>query len=830
MVCRSFVKVMRKVFILGLLWVIVQIDVLAQGPPTGAGIPKLNFSGKLLEQKTGQPLMFASVLFTHVRMPDKTEGTFTDTNGVYRFQDMFPGRYVRVVSAVGFKTYQDTVLIRPGAEAEVVLPDLRMAAGVNQLGEVSVVEDREPVELAVDRLIFNVGRDLVTEGGSVLDALRQIPLLNVDVDGKISLRGSENFLVYINGKPSGFTVENRDQILAQIPASNIERIELITNPSAKYEAEGMAGILNIVTKQNQEKGRFGSMQLGAGWPVTANSSLNLNFSRGKWSFTSTLGLRHAERVRTGFSDREIFTAGGGSVLQRQDTENPSRDVGTTFSGNVDYKYHEKGSLGLTYVLGYRQEEDPEFIQYRFLDGLENPTRTFRREADNRMWGWNGDWGLNWQQKDASGKGEWSSSLSYSRNFDGTNGQFLELASFPDTTSAQSRTERNRTNQNLAFQIDRVQSLGKIFKLETGLRSGYRQLESILKADSLNLTTGNWFVDTLLTNDFTYTEWVNAGYVLGGVRLGKKWEAQAGLRAEHTLARGVARGVEAFNKTYLNFFPSAQVKFNLDDAHAFGLTYARRINRPSFWALNPFPDYSDPFSLRVGDPNVNPELTDNIELNFTKNFKGGHFLYASLFWREISNPFQRYITVDSLGVTTVRSTNFGSARNYGMDVILRWKFTRSLSATLNGSFFRNQVEAGALQPDLGANTFGASVRSMWSWKFLKKNDLQLNITYNAPMVMPQGKMYDFTWVDLAYKREILKGKATVTLNVSDIFDTRRFRYDPNDVNFRGVVYRKPQSRIVTVQFVWKFGNPGQEPQRRRGRSGGGEGGGEMDMGL
>jgi hypothetical protein len=120
--------------------------------------------------------------------------------------------------------------------------------------------------------------------------------------------------------------------------------------------------------------------------------------------------------------------------------------------------------------------------------------------------------------------------------------------------------------------------------------------------------------------------------------------------------------------------------------------------------------------------------------------------------------------------------------------------------------------------------------MWSWKFLKKNDLQLNITYNAPMVMPQGKMYDFTWVDLAYKREILKGKATVTLNVSDIFDTRRFRYDPNDVNFRGVVYRKPQSRIVTVQFVWKFGNPGQEPQRRRGRSGGGEGGGEMDMGL
>lgn len=802
----------------------------AQPVPSGP-MPAMHVTGRLLEASTGKPLMFASVLLTPVNQPDKTEGTFSDTLGVYEFKNITPGRYVRVISAIGFSTTQDTILLRPAPGGKLSLPDLRISSGI-QLGEVSVVEERDPIELKVDRLVFNIGNDLTAQSGSVLDAMRNIPLLSVDVDDKITLRGSENFVVYINGKPSGFTVENRNQILSQIPASTIERIELITNPSAKYEAEGMAGILNIVTKQNREKGQFGSFQLGGGWPATANASLNYNYTSGKWSFSSTLGFRHHERNRESFSDRTIYLPGGDSIVQRQDSESPSRNTGGSLSGNIDYKYHPEGSLGLTYMLGARHNDDPEHIHYDFRDGLLNPTRNFERETFSKRSGFNSDIGLNWQQKDKDGNGEWTAGASISFNNDRNRGDYLEWDYFPDSLLIRSRNNRTRNNRNLTIQLDRVQPLRENWKLETGVRSGSRRQENTLLADSLNPITQEWFVDTLLTNDFTYNEWVNAAYLMVSGKLSKKLEAQAGVRAEHTWANGTARGVEAFDKTYLNFFPSVQAKYAINDENSLALSYSRRINRPSFWALNPFPDYSDPFNLRVGDPTVNPEITDNFELSYTRNFKAGHFLYASAFWRETHDPFQHYITIDSNGVSTVRTINFGAARNYGADIVLRLKLMRQLNLTLNGSFFRNEVEAGNLMTDLSSQSWGANVRSTLNYKFLQKNDIQLNFNYRAPMRLPQGKMYEFTWVDIAFKREILQGKANITFSVSDIFNTRRFRFLPDNSQFSGEVYRKRQSQIFTVQFTWKFGNPGKEVPSKRTRSGGddGGGGGDMEMGL
>jgi iron complex outermembrane recepter protein len=817
-------KVSKKAGLLALLIVVFNNVVISQSPFPQQG---MEITGRVVvESPRGiQPVPFSSVVMRALRDSTKMEGTFCDENGVYSLAKLYPGKWQRSVSAVGFQTVIDTVMLPPMPQQK--LPDIVLVSSARTLDAFSVEEEKEEFRMEVDRKVFNVDKNLVSMGGSALDALRQVPLLNVDTDGTITLRGSGNFLVYINGKPSGFTVENRSQILEQIPASNIERVELITSPSARYEAEGMAGILNIVTKQEREAGSFGSLQAGLGWPFTANTAISWTRNSSKWNITNTLSHRSTHRIFRFRHDRELFIDGVPGLNQEIFGDVDRYDHGGTWSGGVDFNANKNNSLQFTYLGSIRYNENIEVNHYRFANEFMTPTRNFFREADNYENGANADLGLNWTRKDKKeNPGEFSMAASFSFNQNYERGGFLQLDSFPVSLRSGSRTNLDRSNMVAAVQADRIQPLGNKHKIEFGVRSQMRMLSSVLEADSLNTAGDFWYTDTLLTNDFKYTEYVQAAYIQAGGKLSSKLEYQAGIRLEHTLALGQARSQNVFEKPYLNPFPTLQLKYSPAKALDFTLAYSRRINRPSFWALNPFPDYSDPFSLRVGDPDIDPEIIDNIEIGFSRVTSKGFFIYAAAYARQINNPFQRFITVDSNGVSIVRYTNFGIARNLGIEAVLRGKIGKRLTLMSNLNFFRNYLDAGDLQADLDANNLGVSMRGQGNFKFWKNAELQLSFFFMSPVQYPQGFMYDFTNIDIGFRKEIFKGKGSIGVNLSDIFDTRRFRFRSEDFYFRGEVYRKPMSRVFTMQFTWKFGKQGQEVgRRRRGPSEGGE----MDMG-
>jgi iron complex outermembrane receptor protein len=825
---RSFAAVMQgnRFLIFAALFAIF-LSAKAQMPTNPVTV-----SGIVLQTspKESLPAPFSSVVFTSLIDTLKVEGTFSAEDGSYTLNKLTPGPWKRHVSAIGTEGYTDTVFIRPAPEQ--TLKTVTLTASAKVLSEFSLNEEKQDFRMEVDRKIFEVGNNLVVQGGSVLDAMRQVPLLSVDADGSITLRGSGNFLLYINDRPSGFTVDNRSQILDQIPASTIDRIELITSPSAKYEAEGVAGIINVVTKKERSPGTFGSIQGGLGWPQTANLGFNINRNAGKWNLSNSFSVRNTRRDFKFRHQRALFSDTLNPLNQHIFGNVIFHNYNASVNGAVDFTPNKKNYLQLTYLVSGNYSENNEVNYYRFT----NPTDTLRRffrNADNKSNGFNADVGFNYTRQDSVRvaedtfrNGEWSLASSFSLNANDALGEYTQRDSFPMLNVLRSRMRQNNVNQVVSIQADRKQPIAERYTLEFGLRSQMRKLNGTQIADSLNLLNNLWFSDTLLTNDFIYTEFIQAMYVQFSGSITKSVDFQAGVRAEHTLALGTASSQSLFSKPYFNVFPTLQFKWTLSKVTHLTFAYNHRINRPSFWALNPFPDYSDPFSLRVGDPNIDPELSQNAEIGFTYVSPKGIFVYAGGYFRNVNNPFSRFISLDSSGVSTVRFTNFGLSQNLGIEGVFRGKAGKRLTWMFNYNFFRNNLDAGNIQSDLNAETFGMSLRGQTNFKFWKQSEIQLSLNFMSPMQMPQGYMYDFSSLDLGFRKELFKGRGSLTLNISDIFDTRRFRFLSEDFYFRGEVYRKPQSRVFTANFTWKFGNQGKEVIKRRRM---GEGGMEMEMG-
>lgn len=784
-----------------------------------------SFKGRVKDGTSGKPLAFASVAIKSLGNTSKTlGGGIADSTGKFNFPMPDGSPLLLHISAVGYTTFKDTLfedwktkigqtfILNPNAQA---------------ISEFNLTEDRPEMELGVDRKIFNVQKNSIAAGGSAMDALRQVPLVQVDVDGAISVRGSGSLLVYINGKPSGLNAENRSQILEQIPAASIVRFELITSPSAKYDAEGVS-ILNIITKDDRPDGRFGQLSAGGGWPANANLSASFNLKKGAWVLANSLSFRSSTRPMSGFTRRNSYLPGTPFLRQNQDVKGDRSDMNASLSGSVEFSPNKKNTLTLTYLAGPRQESNPEHFLNTFSDSLFAPNTSYQRQVNNTELGWNGDINLSWTKKGNENGSEWSASISSSLNGDIEKADFEQMNLVPVVDTVLSRSQNGTLNGVLSAQLDRIHMLKwkTLSKIEFGIKSNLRRSDSDLKTDSLGVS--GWFADTLRTASFRYDEWVAATYVQVAGKLHKTLDYQAGLRGEYTMAQGfVLKNIPAFDKRYIQFFPTANLKWSPKTGLDFTLGYSRRIDRPGFWSLNPFPDYRDPFNIRQGNPNLNPEITDALELSFSKML-GPHFLYASAYYRYVDGPIQRLISIDSSGIATVEQANFGFSHSTGLEMVYRARIKKVLSGTFTLNVFRTYMAGNSSLGALDAENFSLNLRSQWTYKMGKTWEWQASIFYQAPQVFPQGEISYFLWVDAGLRKDYLDGKLSLAVNASDIFDTRRFLFKSRDLYFDGEVLRDPMTLRFTAQLTWKFGKPFKAEQRNR-RRGEGMGGGE-DMGL
>lgn len=803
------------------LFIVASSDVVAQSVNNG------KVQGKVIDAQSKKFVDYATVSATSLSEASVMYGALTDSLGFFSLDGMKYGRYVLEVSFIGYATRKDTFTLTP-ANPFLNLGVKSLGGGAVETATAEVTSERARLQLNIDKKVFEVGKNAIVQGGTGLDVLKQVPTLNVDVDGSISLRGSENVIIYINGRPSSMTAQNRSQILAQIPAGSIDRIELITNPSAKFDAEGTSGIINIITNQKIKEAGSSTITVGYGTMDKTNFSLANNFNLNKFSFNTNIGLRYMPTWFEGYNNRTNYTTLGAvdnSIFVT--SEGTNRPLSGSLNGSINYLINEKNTLSLNYLGTYQTNVYKDLQAYQNTFSNPNTVLKYDRRGTENKISWNTDANLVWKQTE-KGKYDLTTSASVSKTIQDNKGVYQNTYSVAEKQKFINDINSYENYLIGTAQIDYERTLLSKFKAETGTKLSYRAFDNTLEADSFSNTLNNYVTDNTITNNFNYKEIIPAAYVNFSGPVKDWFKIQLGLRTELTYVQGDQKiNSQSFSKNYLQFFPSIFVSKQLKNKLELQLGYSRRINRPTTEQLNPFARYTDPFNLFLGNPNINPEYIDVLEFNLQKSW-GEHSLITTAFFRQVNNYIQRFRSIDTVNganISRVSYANLDYSRNYGIEIVLRDNWTKWFNTTANFNIFRNEISGSIsdVSNNLAANSINVTARFQGNLKLSKLSEFQTSFNFIGPNRFPQGSWSGFWSLDFGYRLLMLNKRATLSVSLTDIFNVREMTIDVFNLPsttpiFDGQVRRKRESRILNVSFSYRFGkqtnpNANNQPKRR-----------------
>lgn len=783
--------------------------------------------GKVIDAQSKRYVDYATVSATSFGEASVVYGVLTDSSGFFSLEGMKYGRYVLEVSFIGYATRKDTFTLTP-ANPFLNLGVKSLGGGAVETVTAEVTSERARLQLNIDKKVFEVGKNAIVQGGTGLDVLKQVPTLNVDVDGSISLRGSENVVIYINGRPSSMTAQNRGQILAQIPAGSIDRIELITNPSAKFDAEGTSGIINIITNQRIKEAGSSTITVGYGTMEKSNFSLANNFNLNKFSFSTNVGVRYTPTWFNGYNNRTNYNALGAfdnSIFVT--SEGTNRPLSGSLNGNINYLINEKNTLSLSYLGTYQTNTYKDLQSYQNTYSNPNTVLKYDRRGVEDKISWNTDANLVWKRT-VKGKYDLTTSASVSKTIQDNKGVYKNTYS-----ATEQRKFINDINSYEDYligtaQIDYERTLFSKFKAETGTKLSYRVFDNTLAADSFSNALNNYVPDNTITNNFNYKEVIPAAYVNVSGPVKDWFKIQVGLRAELTYVQGDQKvNTQSFSKDYLQFFPSVFISKQLKNKLELQLGYSRRINRPTSEHLNPFARYTDPSNLYLGNPNINPEYIDVLEFNVQKSWSE-HSLITTAYFRQVNNYIQRFRSIDTVNganISKVSYANLDYSRNYGLEVVLRDNWTKWFNTTANFNIFRNEISGSIseVSNNLAANSINVTARFQGNLKLSKLSEFQTSFNFIGPNRFPQGSWSGFWSLDFGYRLLLLDKRATLSVSLTDILNVREMIIDVFNLPgtapvFDGQVKRKRESQILNVSFSYRFGkqttpNPNNQTKRR-----------------
>lgn len=791
-------------------------------------------TGKVVDAASKQPVEFATISVFTRRDSVLVTGDISDETGEFVVEGIPAGAFRVKISYIGYRTSVKDSLLITRQDPVKNLGTIRMNGTAQALNEVIVNAEKEVFQQSIDKKVFNVDKNIVSLGGSATDVLETVPSINVDVDGAVSLRGSGGVVILIDGKPSSLTGADRAAILEQIPASAIESIEIITNPSSRYDAEGMSGIINIVLKKNQVRGANGIVTLSAGTRHKYNGALNLNYRTPKVNVFTNYSYRYANRFFNGSRENIREDISEGTSYLYQNTDGSDIDDLHLVQAGMDYYWNAKTTVGFSGLYRTDGEIQGETIEFRNLDAANTLRNLYYRNNTETEDGHNVDLAFNFRRTFSSSRQELTASVLYSESKEdevaGFNWQSYNLDFTPsDAPPDLQRNLGNLSNKIITMQADYLQPVRENGKLEAGYKSIIREVDNNFIFEEYEDELGGWINNTLFSNNFLYKEQVHSLYSNYSATLGK-FGYQAGLRAEQTLSNSVQKTTDRnFENNYFSLFPSLFLSYKLENEQQWQLNYSRRINRPGLRELNPFIDYSDPLNLRTGNPRLQPEYTNAFEISYLKGWKN-FFLTSSVYYRNTNDIIQRIITVDTSNISTTTFENLNRRNAFGFEFIAKNTLTRWWNITSNFNFFRTAVNGSNLQ----TNFNNANVS--WSLLFISNMDIpkiaqmQITANYRGPMATAQGIMREMYSINVGLKRDIFKSKGSLSLNVSDIFDTREFSMLTTGEGFLQASTRKRESRIATLTFTYKFGKMEEaEKKSRSGRdNGNGQPGGDEDF--
>lgn len=773
-----------------------------------------------VKEEGGSVVPYATVAIYTASDSTLVGGTTTSDDGTFTVSAS-PGQYYVHVK---FLAYEDQYLPNVNLTSGTVdLGVILLRVSALMLSEAVVEADRTQMELKLDKRVFTIGQDLTNTGGNAAETLDNLPSVSVDVDGNVSLRGSGNVQILIDGRPSGLVGMDPANALKQIPSDMIDRIEVITNPSARYQAEGEVGIINIILKKEQRQGLNGTFTANAGFPANLGASFNLNFRREKINWFAQYGFRYNRNPGSGLTRQDYASPDTTYSFERQ-RDHDRGGQSHNFRAGADIFLDKTNTLTVSGLYQYGSGINYITNRYRDFNSQRFQIEETLREEEELEREHTIEGSVTHMKKFPGDGHKWETTVNFYSEEDTEEGDLLETSDDSNAEPQFQKTHNIENEQNFLFQSDYVRPIGEEGKFEIGTRITHRLINNDYEV-SLRADDTDWMVIDSLQNAFAYDETIYAGYVMYGNNL-KNFSYQAGVRLEYSdIGTALKKTNEVNDRTYFDFFPSVHLGYKLDDLNSLQLTYSRRLSRPHFRSLLPFFNFSDNRSFRRGNPNLDPEYTDSYEAGYLRYGNKGSLL-TSVYYRHRTGVIERISLVSDDGITTSMPVNLSVQDAYGLEVTLSYSPYRWWA--LNGDFnFYRAITTGEYNGmSLSADTYTWNTRVTSKFAIDSKTDIQLSGRYRAPRIRPQGRSKSIYSVDLSASRDILNGNGTLSLNIRDVFNSRKWRgitegdyfYEKSEFQWR--------SRQIVVSFTYRLN---QQKSRRPQRPGGGgdfEGGDEM----
>ena len=768
----------------------------------------------------GSAKIIESATISLLRVKDSSVAKIAvaNRNGQFSFENVTEGSYVVSISAIGHsKGFSEDFEISP-LNLSVTLKTIELVPLAKSLGGVTVTARKPLIEQKVDRTVLNVDASATNVGTSAMEVLEKSPGVSVDKDGNISLKGKQGVQVYIDGRPSYLSGTDLANYLRSLSSSQLDQIEIMTNPPAKYDAAGNSGIINIKTKKTKQFGYSGSISstYSQGRYAKFNESFNFNYRKNKINFFTTLGYNNRKNFQELNIQRKFLESSTKEIISHYDQVSKMRDNGESFNGKLglDFYATKKTTFGAV-VTGFY---NPGTFGNRSDVLISDPNRvllsqTLASANNERKWK-NLSGNLNFRHAfDSTGR-ELTADLDYI-TYNSTNRQDLVNAYYNangiPTIKADTLLGNLPQDINIySAKMDYLHPLKKGAKFEAGVKTSFVKTDNNAVYDSVNY--GIRVRDIGRSNHFIYEENVNAAYVNFSRPISKKIFGQLGLRVENTNTKGKQITTnQQFERNYTQFFPTAFVPYKLNEKHTLGLNYGRRIERPDYEDLNPFILFLDRYTFQQGNPNLKPQFAHNVELTHT--FKG--FLNTTLNYTNTTDIINDVLEQDAnKNETVIRKQNIARQRQYGISVsaggqVTKW-WTGNVYANVFNNLFKGVVNGDNVEIGATAAQFNVSNQ----FKFAKTWSAELGGFYTTGGADGVFRIRDFGMLNMGISKQVLKGKGTIRLNVRDMLYTQKIRGDIRYSNIDASFQQRRDSRQVAVGFTYRFNKGKVNAQKRK----------------
>ena len=770
--------------------ILIACSFLLYGP---VAMAQVTIKGTVVEESSGQPIAYATVMVGDNETKKPLDGTTTMDDGSFSLETDATDYYIEV-SFLGFRT--KTFGPPPTQGKTIDLGKVTLSEDAEQLQEVVVQGEVSRTEFKLDKRVFNVGKDLSTTGASALEVLNNVPSVNVNIEGRISLRGSQGVQILINGKPS-IIASDEGNALGTITADMIEKIEVMTNPSAKYDAEGTSGIINIVLKKEERKGLNGSISVNTGAPDSHSVGVSLNRRTENFNLFTQLGVGLRD-MPNDLETRNVDLINNTTILSNG-TEYRNETY-YNFVLGTDYHINDNNVLTLSGNFAMEMEDQPSNTSFVALDSNNAISSEWERtevtDAKNPKFQYELQY-----KKDFENHEDHTLLFSGLGNFFGKDqsSEFLNTTISGDDNDSRQQTRTDFKEAIFTFKLDYTNPITDELTLETGAQYVMNDVSNDYEVN--NFTNGAFVNDPGLTNIFEFEQKVLGLYGTGSYE-GKKWGIKGGLRLEQTDQNTLLVTTSSANEqNYGNFFPSLHSSYKFSDKVSLQAGYSKRIYRPRMWDLNPFFNIRNNYSVRQGNPDLQPEFTDSYEIT-SIYILGPASINFGVYHRYTTDVIERITTFEN-NVSTTKPENIGTNRATGIE--FNAKYSPAKWLTLNGDFNYNQFKRDG---NFESTVFDFS-NDQWTSKLMSKIklpsdfDLEMTGNYQSSYQTVQSDVSDMLFMDLGLRKNIMKGKAVLNLSVRDLFASRVDESQIAQASYE-VYNRRQRGTFVALGFSYGFG--------------------------